>query len=79
MATRSYGDHHETTTDPQKAAEREHPVIQADFFHCEERGPGEDNNSKYVLLMVDTWTRYVHAEPLKVRNKKSVGEALEDS
>ena len=26
--------------------------------------------------MVDTWTRYVHAEPLKVRNKKSVGEAL---
>ena len=76
VATRSYGDHHETTTDPQKAAEREHPVIQADFFHCEERGPGEDNNSKYVLLMVDTWTRYVHAEPLKVRNKKSVGEAL---
>ena len=45
VATRSYGGHHETTTDPQKAAEREHPVIQADFFHCEERGPGEDNNS----------------------------------
>ena len=76
VATRSYGDHHETATDPQKASEREHPVIQADFFHCEERGPGEDNNSKYVLLMVDTWTRYVHAEPLKVRNKKSVGEIL---
>ena len=56
VATRSYGDHHETTTDPQKASEREHPVVQADFFHCEERGPGEDNNSKYVLLMVDTWT-----------------------
>ena len=49
-------------------------MVQADFFHCEERGPGEDKNTKYVLLMVGTWTRYVHAEPL--RNKKSVGEAL---
>ena len=37
VATRSYGDHHEITTDPQKASEREHPVVQADFFHCEER------------------------------------------
>ena len=30
----------------------------------------------YILLMVDTWTRYVHAEPLKIRNRKSVGEAM---
>ena len=58
--------------DPEEAALRERPTVQADFFYCEERG----DDAKYILLMVDTWTRYVHAEPLKIRNRKSVGEAM---
>ena len=72
VATRSYGDHHATVADPEETAQRERPTIQADFFFCEERG----EESKYILLMVDTWTRFVHTEPLKVRNKRSVGEAM---
>ena len=72
VATRSYGDHHATVADATETAEREHPTIQADFFFCEERC----EESKYVLLLVDVWTRFVHAEPLKVRNKRSVGEAM---
>ena len=72
VATRSYGDHHATTADTAETAQREHPTIQADFFFCEERG----EESKYILLMVDSWTCYVQAEPLKVRNKRSVGEAM---
>lgn len=72
MATRSYGDHHATTADTAETAQRGHPTIQADVFFCEERG----EDSKYILLMVDMWTRYVQAEPLKVRNKRSVGEAM---
>ena len=64
VATRSYGDHHATVADPGETAQREHPTIQADFFFCEERG----EESKYILLTVDTWTRFVHTEPLKVRN-----------
>ena len=72
VAPRSYGDHHATVADAAETAEREHPTIQADFFFCEERC----EESKYVLLLVDVWTRFVHAEPLKVRNKRSVGEAM---
>ena len=58
--------------DPEDAALRARPTVQADFFFCEERS----EETKYILLMVDTWTRYIHAEPLKVRNKRSVGEAM---
>ncbi len=75
MAIRSYGDHHATVADPEESAQREHPTIQADFLFCEEQG----EDSKYILLLVllvDAWTRYAHAGPLKVRNKRSVGEAM---
>ena len=72
MATRARGDYHSGVADPGESALREHPTVQADFFYCEERR----EDAKYILLMVDTWTRYVHAEPLKIRNRKSVGEAM---
>ena len=72
VATRARGDYHAGVADPGDSALREHPTVQADFFYCEER----KEDAKYILLMVDTWTRYVHAEPLKVRNRKSVGEAM---
>lgn len=57
---------------PEHAAQRERRTIQADFIFCEERG----GDTRYVLLMVDMWARYVHVEPGKVRNKRSVGDAL---
>ena len=72
VATRARGDYHASVADPEEAALRERPTVQADFFYCEERA----DDAKYILLMVDTWTRYVHAEPLKIRNRKSVGEAM---
>lgn len=72
VATRSYGDHHAGVADPEHAAQRERRTIQADFIFCEERG----GDTRYVLLMVDMWARYVHVEPGKVRNKRSVGDAL---
>ena len=72
VATRARGDYHSGVVDPGESALREHPTVQADFFYCEERR----EDAKYILLMVETWTRYVHAEPLKIRNRKSVGEAM---
>ena len=64
--------YHSGIADPGESALREHPTVQAEFFHCEERR----EDAKYILLMVDTWTRYVDAEALKIRNRKSVGEAM---
>ena len=31
---------------------------------------------RLTFSSVDTWARYVHAEPLKTRNKRNVGEAM---
>ena len=31
---------------------------------------------KPILLMVDSWTRYAHAEPIKPKNAKTVGSAI---
>lgn len=61
VATRSHGDH-ASVADPEDAGLRERPTVHADFFFCEERS----EDTKYILLMVDTWTRCIHAGPLKV-------------
>ena len=50
----------------EEAALRTFPTIQVDFG-------GEESNQ---LLLVDTWTKYLHVEPLKVKNQATVGECI---
>ena len=72
VSTRARGDYHSGSSSPEESAQREYATIQADFFYCEER----KDEAKCVLTLVDCWTRYVHAEPLKIRNRRSVGESM---
>ena len=34
------------------------------------------DDTKCVLILVDCWTKFVHAEPIKIRNRRSVGESM---
>lgn len=70
VATRSRGDYHASVADPVSTSERDHPIVQMDFFFCEERGGAS------ILLMIDACTRYVHVEPTEKKTAKAVGEAL---
>ena len=72
VSTRARGDYHSGSSSPEELAQREHPTIQADFFYCEER----KDDTKCVLILVDCWTKFVHAEPIKIRNRRSVGESM---
>ena len=68
VATRSRGDYHASVADPVSTSERDHPIVQMDFFFCEERGGAS------ILLMIDAWTRYVHVEPMEKQTAKAVGD-----
>ena len=48
--------------------------IQVDYFYGEGGGHGAD--SKPMLLMVDSWTRFVHVEVLKSKTSRATGEAI---
>ena len=49
---------------------REHPVIQLDIMF----GPGGNS----VLLLIDTWTRYVCTAPMKNKSAKTVADAISE-
>ena len=77
VSTRARGDYHASHADPDLAAERDRPTIQVDFYFCENRDKSEGSlGVKPILLMVDSWTRYAHAEPIKPKNAKTVGSAI---
>lgn len=59
---------------PEENAERTKPCIQVDYFYGEGGGHGAD--SKPMLLMVDSWTRFVHVEVLKSKTSRATGEAI---
>ena len=70
---RSKSDHLRNSK-PEENAERTKPCIHVDYFYGEGGGHGPD--SKAMLLMVDSWTRYVHVESLKSNTSKATGEAI---
>ena len=74
VATRGRGEYKKSVADPEEAVQRDKPTIQADFFFCEHRG--SESEAKAILLMVDTWTRYIGVEPIDKKTARSVGEAL---
>ena len=77
VSTRARGDYDASHADPDLAAERDRPTIQVDFYFCENRDKsGGSRGVKPILLMVDSWTRYAHAEPIKPKNAKTVGSAI---
>ena len=77
VSARARGDYHASHADPDLAAERDRPTIQVDFYFCENRDKSEGSlGVKPILLMVDSWTRYAHAGPIKAKNTKTVGSAI---
>ena len=77
VSTRARGDYHASHADPDLAAARDRPTIQVDFYFCENRDKSEGSlGVKPILLMVDSWTRYAHAKPIKPKNAKTVGSAI---
>ncbi len=55
-------------SDPSDAAEREHRTIQIDLTFGITGGP--------ILIMVDVWSRYVKAIPMKMKSVKGIAESL---
>ena len=72
VSSRSRANYHAHTSDPEADSQREHPIIQCDFYFME---PGKEG-AVVALLMVDVWSRFVCVEPLKQRNTQTVGKAL---
>ena len=70
---RSKSDHLRNSK-PEENAERTKPCIHVDYFYGEGGGHGPD--SKAMLLMLDSWTRYVHVESLKSNTSTATGEAI---
>ena len=55
-------------SEPEIVAEREFPIIQLDFMF----GIG----SNPILVMIDSWSRYVKAIPMKTKSAKNVSDSL---
>ena len=51
-----------------EVAQREHPTIQADFYTLV--------GNLSVLILIDCWTKYVMAEPLRNKNQGVVGQVV---
>ena len=67
VACKSRADQHRRA-DPQVTAERSFPTIQIDLMY------GVDSNP--ILLLIDAWTRYVRAVPMKSKSSKNIAEIL---
>ena len=67
VACKSRADQHRKA-DPQVTAERSFPTIQIDLMY------GVDSNP--ILLLIDAWTRYVRAVPMKSKSSKNIAEIL---
>ena len=67
VACKSRADQHRQS-EPETTAERTFPTIQIDLMH------GVDSNP--ILLLIDSWTRYVRAVPMKSKTAKNMSESL---
>eukprot|EP00434_Breviolum_minutum_P043737 symbB.v1.2.039002.t1/scaffold6288.1/size30759/2 len=54
----------------EEVQQREHPVVQLDVMF------GPSGNS--VLLLIDTWTRFVFTAPMKTKSAKTVADAISE-
>ena len=61
---------YEHKVEAEEIQRREHPVIQLDIMF----GPGGNS----VLLLIDTWTRYVFTAPMKNKSAKTVADAISE-
>ncbi len=59
---------HQRRVDPSDAADGEHPTIQIDLMFGITGGP--------ILIMVDVWSRYVKAIPMKTKSANGIAESL---
>ena len=66
-ACKSRADQHRKL-EPETTAERSFPTIQIDLMY------GVDSNP--ILLLIDSWTRYVRAVPMKSKSSKNISEIL---
>jgi len=76
VSTRARGDYHASHADSDLAAERDRPTIQVDFHFSENRDKSGGSLGFKPILLVDSWTRYAHAERIKPKNAKTVGSAI---
>lgn len=67
IACKAHDDHHPQVP-PERAAEREFPVIQLDLFY----GSGGSTN----LLLIDMWTRYVQVLPLRMKSASVIATSI---
>lgn len=67
VACKSRADQHRRS-EPEATAERTFPTIQIDLMY------GVDSNP--ILLLIDSWTRYVRAVPMKSKSAKNISESL---
>ena len=54
----------------EEVQQREHPVVQLDVMF------GPSGNS--VLLLIDTWTRFVFTAPMKTKSAKTIADAISE-
>lgn len=67
VACKSRPDQHRAS-EPDESSEREFPNIQIDFMFSIGSNP--------ILVMVDSWTRYVRTVPMKTTSAKNVCDSL---
>ena len=67
VACKSRPDQHRAS-EPEDSSEREFPNIQIDFMFSIGSNP--------ILVMVDSWTRYVRTVPMKTKSAKNVCDSL---
>ncbi len=59
---------HQQRSDPSEVASRENPTIQLDLMFGISGGP--------ILIMVDVWSRYIKAIPMKTKSAKGIADSL---
>ena len=67
IACKAHDDHHPKVP-PERAADREFPVIQLDLFY----GSG----GSIHLLLIDMWTRYTQIVPLRMKSASVIATAI---
>ena len=59
---------HQQRSDPVEVASRENPIIQLDLMF--------DISGSPILIMVDVWSRYIKAIPMKTKSTKGIADSL---
>ena len=59
---------HQQRSDPEEVAARENPTIQLDLMFGISGGPN--------LIMIDVWSRYIRAIPMKTKSAKGIADSL---